>query len=792
MSDNGFVRLDRLKTALSRVKTKVDSDIASAISESTISLTSVINLGDASTLSEAKGYADGLKIIIDSNISSGDSSTLTSANSYTDSKIFSVNSTINDLSESIPGQIDLALENYTEYSDFSDHISDTDNPHNVTYSQVGAAASSHTHTESDITDLGNYANSSHTHTVSDITDVSTELAAKSHTHTTSEITNFGNYANSSHTHVEADITDLGSYASSSHTHTLNDITDSNTLATNLNLTTHTSNTNNPHQVTKTQVGLSNVDNTSDLDKPISTAVQTALDNLEDRIDAVDEIGSSITLASLGGASATDLSNHISDTNNPHSVTYSQTGAAAASHTHTEADITDLGSYASSSHTHTLTNITDITATATEVNNVINSKKNIQTQINDCRFYGFFSEWEYEKEYHLEDVIKIPCCKPFQYLECIVEGTSGYIEKLTVTNSNNEDTEYLFIPYISQNLEKSSSTGTLTRTSLTLADLDMNLIPGETITDGSCVWLVQDIRDGRSIGEISYCTHSNANSSSPYIYKNYGLYPNDTITLYDGAYNCDIDRKSIYLKFIRLIKNSAISIDFTMDNIKTSNNNPARFFNLICGNIINLENGSFNVASYPILKRHFPGLIVILDWCFNPFTYLDSEHIDSIDSRVWSIINEDIHNSEYGLLIDYTRSQAIDEALILKSLINTGIAHDNNNSFYLNTSSLFDKFLFAGHYGKMFDPGLPNLKGTIEYITSKNMSSSIRTTKLNSTDAIKWLKNSNNYEVLSVTSGNSSNLGCWDIDLNASRYNSIYGNSTTVMPNSVGFHLLIKY
>lgn len=40
---------------------------------------------------------------------------------------------------------------------------------------------------------------------------------------------------------------------------------------------HIANTSNPHQVTKAQVGLGNVDNTSDLDKPISTATQTALD-----------------------------------------------------------------------------------------------------------------------------------------------------------------------------------------------------------------------------------------------------------------------------------------------------------------------------------------------------------------------------------------------------------------------------------------------------------------------------------------------------------------------------------
>jgi hypothetical protein len=40
---------------------------------------------------------------------------------------------------------------------------------------------------------------------------------------------------------------------------------------------HLNNGNNPHGVTKSQVGLGNVDNTSDADKPVSTAQQTALD-----------------------------------------------------------------------------------------------------------------------------------------------------------------------------------------------------------------------------------------------------------------------------------------------------------------------------------------------------------------------------------------------------------------------------------------------------------------------------------------------------------------------------------
>ena len=52
---------------------------------------------------------------------------------------------------------------------------------------------------------------------------------------------------------------------------------SSTYATKTELTTHTSNTNNPHSVTKAQVGLGNVDNTSDMNKPVSTAQQKALD-----------------------------------------------------------------------------------------------------------------------------------------------------------------------------------------------------------------------------------------------------------------------------------------------------------------------------------------------------------------------------------------------------------------------------------------------------------------------------------------------------------------------------------
>ena len=68
------------------------------------------------------------------------------------------------------------------------------------------------------------------------------------------------------------------------------------------LSSHTGNTSNPHSVTKTQVGLPNVDNTSDADKPVSTAQSTAI-----------------------GVVQSDINAHEALTNNPHSVTKTQIG-----------------------------------------------------------------------------------------------------------------------------------------------------------------------------------------------------------------------------------------------------------------------------------------------------------------------------------------------------------------------------------------------------------------------------------------------------------------------------------
>lgn len=56
----------------------------------------------------------------------------------------------------------------------------------------------------------------------------------------------------------------------------NNITDNITLL-QTSINNHKLDTDNPHGVTKSQVGLGNVDNTSDINKPVSTAQQAAID-----------------------------------------------------------------------------------------------------------------------------------------------------------------------------------------------------------------------------------------------------------------------------------------------------------------------------------------------------------------------------------------------------------------------------------------------------------------------------------------------------------------------------------
>jgi len=86
--------------------------------------------------------------------------------------------------------------------------------------------------------------------------------------------------------------------------------------TNVNnkVDSHIANKSNPHGVTKAQVGLGNVNNTSDADKPVSTAQATAIAEAK----------------AAGTLAQTNLTTHIQDKSNPHRVTRDQLGMGITS------------------------------------------------------------------------------------------------------------------------------------------------------------------------------------------------------------------------------------------------------------------------------------------------------------------------------------------------------------------------------------------------------------------------------------------------------------------------------
>lgn len=102
------------------------------------------------------------------------------------------------------------------------------------------------------------------------------------------------------------------------------------------LNTHKADNTNPHGVTKAQVGLGNVDNTSDANKPVSTAQKKYVDDTAASLlgDANDAAGANTIHGANKAADAaqdyaegvqTNLNTHTTDYNNPHKVTATQLG-----------------------------------------------------------------------------------------------------------------------------------------------------------------------------------------------------------------------------------------------------------------------------------------------------------------------------------------------------------------------------------------------------------------------------------------------------------------------------------
>ena len=172
------------------------------------------------------------------------------------------------------------------------------------------------------------------------------------------------------------ISDLASTVSDNY-NTLDGKIGDNTTAIN----NHIANKSNPHAVTKAQVGLGNVDNTSDLNKPISTATQTALDG---------KVPTSRTVNSKA------LTNNIT-------LNYSDVGALPNTTTindlTTEAQQNALNSGATSTNigqigtnTTNISNIQELIPNAATSNNQLADKDFVNSSIssNTANFIGTFN------------------------------------------------------------------------------------------------------------------------------------------------------------------------------------------------------------------------------------------------------------------------------------------------------------------------------------------------------------------------------------------------------------------
>ncbi|QQO97343.1 tail protein [Maribacter phage Colly_1] len=88
-------------------------------------------------------------------------------------------------------------------------------------------------------------------------------------------------------------------------------------------TSHRARTDNPHGVSKSQVGLGNVNNTSDLSKPISTLQQVAFDTKVDKVTGKELSDNNYT--DEDKSTVINASSHMDSENNPHGVTDTQLG-----------------------------------------------------------------------------------------------------------------------------------------------------------------------------------------------------------------------------------------------------------------------------------------------------------------------------------------------------------------------------------------------------------------------------------------------------------------------------------
>lgn len=127
-------------------------------------------------------------------------------------------------------------------------------------------------------------------------------------------------------------------------------TGSDVTALETKVNNHIANKSNPHAVTKTQVGLGNVNNTSDADKPVSTAQASAIADAK----------------AAGTAAQTSISNHAGRRDNPHVVTRAQLSLATTDQVVFAKTTAPSGFFKESSDVRLKSNIKDLNHTLEQI------------------------------------------------------------------------------------------------------------------------------------------------------------------------------------------------------------------------------------------------------------------------------------------------------------------------------------------------------------------------------------------------------------------------------------------
>ena len=112
----------------------------------------------------------------------------------------------------------------------------------------------------------------------------------------------------------------------------------------LELISHLGNKNNPHEVTKEQVGLGNVDNTSDADKPVSIAQATAIADAQANLDShVGDTTKHITAEERTAWNNKSAEGHLHDDRyyTESEIDSKMSEKASTTHSHTKSEIIDF-------------------------------------------------------------------------------------------------------------------------------------------------------------------------------------------------------------------------------------------------------------------------------------------------------------------------------------------------------------------------------------------------------------------------------------------------------------------